>query len=186
MRPDRTVEVVLGLLLAAVLVLAGIVIVAHSVRHSTTARAGGLPKAVADALAAEGERVTVETGTTPDHRAYSIQVSRSGRHNGYCSFLTIEPPAGGGSTGGGGCGPGRPLSYSVGDDGVLHGLADVRIMTVEVVTPHGRRTISTKPLPAQFEDLRYFVVMLPGRTAFSELIGRGRDGAVIARQKAFR
>ena len=55
-----------------------------------------------------------------------------------------------------------------------------------MVTPSGRTTVSTKPLPAQFKDRRYFVVTLPYRPGFTELIGHGRDGTVIARQKAFR
>jgi hypothetical protein len=180
------VEVVLGLLLAVVLVVGGIAILVHGVRHPARVTSAGLPPAAAGALAEEGDRVTVDSGMTPDHRAYSIQVSRAGRHGGYCSFVTIEPPPGGGTTGGGGCGPGAPLSYSFGDDGVLHGLTDLRIATIEVVTSTGRTTVSTKALPAQFGDRRFFVALLPYRIGFTELIGHGRDGVVIARQKAFR
>ena len=143
-----------------------------------------LPSTDAEWRELEGQRVKVDSGTTADGRIYSIEVSVSARGD-YCDFVKVEAPAGGGDTGGGGCGPGSPMSYSFGSDGIVHGITDGDIASVEVVSAVGRTVVATKPLPSEFNGHRHFVALLPAGTQPTEFIGKSEDGAVVVHKDAF-
>ena len=165
--------------IALVLVVVGTIAV--GLPHRTSRH---LPRTFAEIQAAEGEHITVETGTTSDNGRYAIEVSVRTDGGGYCDFLRVTAAGGGFGAGGGGCGPGAPMSYSYGDDGIVHGITDGRIATVEVLSAAAPVTVPTKPLPAQFKGHRHFVAMLPGGIRPTSVVGRAADGSVVARQQA--
>jgi hypothetical protein len=77
------------------------------------------------------------------------------------------------------------MSYSYGSDGIVHGITNGRIATVEVVSPAGSVTVSTQPLPKEFDGHRHFVAFLTESIKPTELIARRADGSVFSRRGAF-
>jgi hypothetical protein len=176
--PARSRRKLAGWLIGVtVLVLAAIATLALAARSSTN-HERVLPRTTAEASAPEDPSLTVEAGTTPDNRAFTIDVSVTADGD-YCDFVVLELSTGGG------CGPGSPMTYSFDDDGVLHGITDARIASIEVVTSRGRTTVATKPLPAQFHGHRHFVALLPRYVEPDQVLGLDRDGHVVARRSTF-